>query len=179
KVVGYNNGVVHFGQRFPGKTVLSTVCCNQRARVKGDVAEFDAGVTVRQARDVLDKHGRELPVLPNYSYVALGTAFFVPIHGSASDFTTIAETIQKVVLYDPIKDQIVAAKRQDPAFGEFLYNLRAEVLLLRLQVQTKPKTRYDVKHYEMTRPTGQRVLEYFHDPRPSNVEIRKAGAKAE
>src|SRR5262249_45113267 len=86
KVVGYNNGVVHFGQRFPGKTVLSTVCCNQRARVKGDVAEFDAGVTVRQARDVLDKHGRELPVLPNYSYVALGTAFFVPIHGSASDF---------------------------------------------------------------------------------------------
>src|SRR5262249_2041832 len=29
KIVGYNNGVVHFGQRFPGKTVVSTVGCNQ------------------------------------------------------------------------------------------------------------------------------------------------------
>jgi hypothetical protein len=179
KVVGYNNGVVHFGQRHPGKTVLSTVCCNQRARVKGILAEVDAGVTVRQARDLLDKHGRELPVLPNYSYVALGTSFFVPIHGSASDFTTIAETIQKVILYDPVKDRILAATRQDPVFGQFLYNLSADVLLLRLQIQTKPKTGYSVRHLEVTRPSGQRVLEYFHDPQPSNIEIRKAGSKAE
>jgi hypothetical protein len=179
KVVGYNNGAVHFGHRYPGKTILSTVCCNQRARVKGNVAEFDAGVTVRQARDVLDKHGRELPVLPNYSYVALGTSFFIPIHGSASDFTTIAETIRKVVFYDPIKNRIVAATRQDPVFGHFLYNLSAHVLLLRLQVQTKPRSRYSLEHLEATRPTGQQVLDYFHDPGPSNVEIRKAGSQTE
>jgi hypothetical protein len=179
KVVGYNNGVVHFGHTYPGKTVISTIRCNRRARVKANVAEFDAGVTIRQARDVLDKHGRELPVLPNYSYVALGTSYFIPIHGSACDFTTIAETIQKVILYDPSKDRIVVAKRQDPAFGNYLYNLSAEVLLLRLQVLTKDKARYFVKQLQATRPDGPQVLNYFHDSRASNVEIRKAGSAAE
>jgi len=179
KVVGYNNGVVHFGHRYPGRTVLSTVRCNQRARLKGNIAEFDAGVTIRQARDVLDKHGRELPVLPNYSYVALGTSFFIPIHGSASDFTTIAETIHKVILYDPSEDRIVIAKRQAAAFGRYLYNLGAEVLLLRLQVQTKPKARYYVNQIQVIRPSGHEILEYFRDSRSSNIEIRKAGSAAQ
>jgi hypothetical protein len=179
KVVGYNNGVVHFGHRYLGKTVVSTVACNHRARVKGTIAEFDAGVTIRQASDVLAKHGRELPVLPNYSYVALGTSYFIPIHGSASDFTTIAETIQKVTIYDPAEDRIVAPKRQDTVFGDYLYNLSANVLLLRLQIQTKEKTRYYVNQLQVIRPSGQKILELFHDPGPSNVEIRKAGSRAE
>src|SRR4029077_11255678 len=106
KVVGYNNGVVHFGQRHPGKTVLSTVGCN-RVRVHQSVALCDAGVTVRQATDALRPRGQELPVLPNYSYVTLGTAFFVPIHGSASQCSTIGDTIEKVVLYDPVRDRLV------------------------------------------------------------------------
>ena len=63
KIVGYNNGVVHFGQHYAGKTVVSTVRCN-RARIQGSEAVFDAGVTIRQAMDALGRHGKELPVLP-------------------------------------------------------------------------------------------------------------------
>ncbi len=178
QIVGYNNGVVHFGQRFPGKTVVSTVRCNHRARVRGEVAEFDAGVTIRQAMDLLGPLGRELHVLPNYSYVSLGTSFFIPIHGSASKFTTIGETIEKVILYDPVRERFLAAKRGDPAFGRFMYNLNAGVLLLRLRMQTKEKSRYYVKHFQAINPSSREILAYFHDNRPSNVEIRKAGSAA-
>jgi hypothetical protein len=179
KVVGYNNGVVHFNQQHPAKTVVSTVRCNRVARVKGQVAEFDAGVTVRQAMDVLRPFGKELHVLPNYSYVSLGTAYFIPIHGSAGTFSTIAEAIEKVVVYDPAEDRFVLAKRGEPAFGRYLYNLTAEVLLLRLTLQTKDKSRYYVRQLQSANPTNQEILGYFHDDRPSNVEVRKAGSAAD
>jgi hypothetical protein len=178
KVVGYNNGVVHFGQVHPGKTVVSTVGCNRLTRVNGTVAKFDAGVTIRQAMDVLGPRGQELPVLPNYSYVSLGTAYFIPIHGSASKFSTVAETIDKVVLYEPAQERIRVARREDPVFRHYLYNLAADVLLLRLYVRTKEKTRYYVRRREATDPSSAEILGYFHDNGPANVEIRKAGAAA-
>src|SRR5262245_20567181 len=81
KIVGYNTGAVHFGHRFPGKTVVSTTGCNHRLKLRGDVVELDAGVTIRQATDFLKRHDRELHVVPNYSYVCIGTGFFIPIHG--------------------------------------------------------------------------------------------------
>src|SRR5262249_28628547 len=49
KVVGYNNGVNHFGHRFPGKTVVSTVHCDRIVRDGPDVLKVDCGATVRQA----------------------------------------------------------------------------------------------------------------------------------
>jgi hypothetical protein len=176
KIVGYNNGVVHFGQQFPGKTVISTVRCNQRARVRGDVGEFDAGVTIRQVTAVLGSVGRQLHVLPNYSYVSLATAFFIPIHGSANKHSTIAETIEKVVLYDPVRDRFLVARRGEPTFGQFVYNLTAEVLLLRMVVQTTEKATYLVRKREVVNPSSQEIIAYFHDKTPSNVEIRKAGS---
>ncbi len=179
KVVGYNNGVVHFGQAFPGKTVVSTVRCNRLARVQGSLAEFDTGVTIRKAMDVLGPHGRELPVLPNYSYVSLGTAFFIPIHGSASTDSTIADTIEKVLLYDPVQDRCLTARREDPAFGQYLYNLAADVLLLRVCLRTKEKSRYFVRQLESQDPPAQEIWSYFHDSKASNVEVRKAGSAAE
>jgi hypothetical protein len=179
KVVGYNNGVVHFGQRFPGKTVVSTVRCNRLARVQGPLAEFDTGVTIRQAMDVLGPRGKELPVLPNYSYVSLGTSFFIPIHGSASTFSTVAETIDKVLLYDPVQDRCVTARREDPAFGRYLYNLAADVLLLRVCLRTKDKSRYFVQQVESRDPPAREIWSYFHDAKASNVEVRKAGSAAE
>jgi hypothetical protein len=179
KVVGYNNGVVHFGQKFPGKTVVSTVRCNRLARLKGSLGEFDTGVTIRQAMDVLGPQGKELPVLPNYSYVSLGTAFFIPIHGSASTFSTIAETIEQVLLYDPIQDRCITARRKEPAFARYLYNLAADVLLLRVCLQTKDKSRYFVRRAETRNPPAQEVWSCFHDTRASNVEVRKASSAAD
>src|SRR5262249_34907768 len=90
KVVGYNNGVVHFWQRHPGKPIVWPVLCNRIVRVAPNEIKADCGATIRKARDFLAEAGQELHVLPNCSYVCLGTAFFVPIHGSASDYATVA-----------------------------------------------------------------------------------------
>src|SRR5262249_5105415 len=49
QVVGYNNGVVHFGHRFPGRTIVSTVRLDRVVRTGPDTIKADAGVTVRQA----------------------------------------------------------------------------------------------------------------------------------
>jgi hypothetical protein len=176
KIVGYNNGVIHFGQRYPGKTILSTVGCNRVARLRGDLARFDGGVTIRQAMEMLRAQGKELHVVPNYSYVSMGTAYFIPIHGSASKYCTVAETIENVVLYDPFEDRFFAASRPDAAFGHYMYNLSADVLLLQLTVKVKEKTRYYMKMQKLANLSSRQVWDFFQDPTASNVEIRKAGA---
>src|SRR5262249_16931245 len=129
KVVGYNNGAVHFGQRFPGRTILSTSRCNRLAPCNCHLAKFDGGVTVHQASAALSRAGKELYVLPNYSYVSLGTSFFVPIHGSASECSTMGDSIEKVVLYDPVTDYIFTARRGDTAFQSAIYDLDRHLLL--------------------------------------------------
>ncbi len=173
KIVGYNNGVVHFGQRYPGRTVVSTVRCNRLARVNGRFAKFDGGVTIRQAVDVLHPVGKEFYVVPNYSYVALATSFFIPIHGSASDYATMGETIERVLLYDPVEDRLISARRTDPEFRERLYNLQRDTLLLRLVFRIKPKSRYFMKHEQLQHPTGQQVVAVFRDQQAANIEIRQ------
>jgi hypothetical protein len=176
KIVGYNNGVVHFGHRYPGRTVVSTVRCNRVARVRGETATFDAGVTVRQAVEVLRRYGKEMHVLPNFSYVSLGTSFFVPIHGSASEFSTLGDTIERVILYDPAQDRFLAGKRESAAFRQNVYNLERDLLLLRLRLRVKEKSSYYVQLSRVEGLTGHEVLEIFRDPKPSNIEIRKAHA---
>jgi hypothetical protein len=176
KIVGYNNGVVHFGHSYPGKTIVSTIRCNRTARIKGNLARFDGGVTIHQAMEVLRKDGKELHVIPNYSYVSMGTSYFIPIHGSASSYSTIGETIEKVLLYDPSTDRFLAATRKDAVFGQYMYNLAAEVLLLRLTVRVKEKSRYFIQIQQLADPSSQELLSFFHDKKAANVEIRKARA---
>jgi hypothetical protein len=178
KIVGYNNGVVHFGHKYPGKTIVSTVHCNKMKRVNGQVAWFDCGVTIRQANELLLPESKEFYVLPNYSYVALATAFFIPIHGSASDFSTMGETIDRVLLYDPADDRFIRARRDDPVFRERYCNLKRDTLLLRLVIRVKPKSQYFMKHLRMEDPTSEQVLSAFQDKLASNVEIRKSKAES-
>jgi hypothetical protein len=176
KVVGYNNGIVHFGQKFPGKTIVSTVHCARVVRAGDSIIKADSGVTVRKAMDFLAGSDQELHVLPNYSYVCLGTAFFIPIHGSASAFSTVAETIVKVVLYDPVADRLIAATRDEPAFQERVYETNSPVLLLRLYLRVKPKARYFVHREELDGPDSETLLKILQDNQAANVEIRKAQA---
>jgi hypothetical protein len=176
KVVGYNNGVVHFGQRFPGRTIVSTVRCNRLTRAGAELLKADCGATIRQARDFLAASNQELYVIPNFSYVSLGTAFFIPIHGSASDFSTVADTIIKVVLYDPVEDRIIVATRDEPDFRERVYDMKSRVVLLRLYLRIKPKGRYYVQSEELDSPDSQLLLRAFQDEQASNVEVRKSQA---
>jgi hypothetical protein len=176
KVVGYNNGVIHFGQRHPGKTILSTVRCNRIVRMGPDLLRVDCGATIRDATTFLAAAGQELHVLPNYSYVCLGTAFFVPIHGSAADYSTVADTIVRALLYDPARDRFLVAAREDAAFRDNVYNLAAGILVLRLWLRVKPRARYFVRHEERTDPSGEELLDALRDPGATNVEIRKSRA---
>jgi hypothetical protein len=176
KVVGYNNGVNHFGHRYPNKTIISTVLCNRVVRIGPRLVKADCGATVRQALDFLAGAGYELPVVPNFSYVCMGTSFFVPIHGSAADVSTVADTITRVLLYDPSADCVIRARRDEPAFGKYAYNLNADVLLLRLVVRITPKSRYFVHKEVIENPGATDVVQALRDARASNVEIRKASA---
>jgi hypothetical protein len=176
KVVGYNNGVIHFGQRFPGRTVVSTVLCRRIVRTGTDIIKADGGATVRDATSLLRGSGQELYVLPNYSYVCLGTAFFVPIHGSAATYTTVADTIVKVLLYDPVNERFLMGTRDQPAFRDYVYNLETPMLLLRVCMRVKPASQYFVCRQEWENPSGPDLLGALLNPKASNVEIRKAQA---
>jgi hypothetical protein len=178
KPVGYNNGVNHFGHVYARRTVVSTVLCKRTTMAGPDILKADCGTTVRKALDFLAGSDRELPVVPNYSYVCLGTAFFVPIHGSAADFSTIAETITRAVLYDPLTDRIISVASDEPEFRSFVYNLHADVLVLRLYLRVKPKSRYFIHKEELANPSGNDLLAALRDPKAANVEIRKASADA-
>ncbi len=179
KIVGYNNGVVHFGQRFPGQTVVSTARVNGRAAVRGSTAQFDAGVTVRRAMDVLAAAGKELPVVPNYSYVCLGTAFFVPIHGSAAACPTLGDALTRVLLYDPVRDKLVAGGRSSSSMRDYMYNLDRPALLLRLRVRVQDRTDYFMQRRRLERPAGRDLLALLQDRAAANVELRKARAADE
>ena len=176
RVVGYNNGVAHFGHRHPGKTIVSTVRCHRMAFAGPNTLKADSGATVRNALDFLAQSQQELYVVPNYSYVSLGTSFFVPIHGSAVEYSTVADTIRRVVLYDPDSDRIIAAGRNDAAFREHVYNQESRAVLLRLYILAKPKSRYFVHRETLENPSAAQLLAALSDSSATNVEIRQAHA---
>jgi hypothetical protein len=128
------------------------------------------------ALDFLARFDQTLPVIPNYSYVCLGTAFFVPIHGSAADFSSVAETITRVVLFDPVHDRLIMAKRDDPAFQEHVYNPGSALVLLTLDLRIKPKSRYYVRRQELESPLSADIVGALRDEQATNVEIRKPSA---
>jgi hypothetical protein len=178
KVVGYNNGVNHFGHRYPGRTILSTIHCRRMAHAGRHTLKADCGATVRNALDFLARNNQELYVVPNYSYVCLGTSFFVPIHGSAVDFSTVADTICRVVLYDPDSDRIISAARDDVAFREHVYDQQSRVVVLRLYILAKPKSSYFVHRETLENPSASDLLSALRDPHSTNVEIRQSQAKS-
>ncbi|MHB1556106.1 MAG: hypothetical protein ACYC61_01370 [Isosphaeraceae bacterium] len=178
RVVGYNNGVHHFGHRYPGRTIISTVRCRRTVPVRAGAARLkaDCGATIHDAMACLAERGEELHVVPNYSYVSLGTAFFVPIHGSAVDYATVADTITRVVLYDPERDRIVSARREDRDFAENVYNLQSPAVVLRLYLRARPKSRYFVRRETLTDATAAELLAALRDVEAENVEIRQGHA---
>jgi hypothetical protein len=176
RVVGYNNGVNHFGHRYPGRTVVSTIRCRRVVHAGPGVLKADCGATIRSARDYLGGRSEELFVLPNYSYVSVGTSFIVPIHGSSVDYATVADTACRVVLYDPDTDRIISAERDAGAFRENVYNSRSRAVVLRLYLRTKPKSRYYVRRETWMDAGADKLLAALRDGNAANVEIRQAHA---
>ena len=176
KVVGYNNGVAHFGHRHPEKTIISTVRCHRMAFAGPQMLKTDAGATIRMHSISSLNPTRELYVVPNYSYVSLGTSFFVPIHGSAVDYSTVADTICRVVLYDPDSDRVVVAGRDDAAFQEHVYNQEVSPRAAAALYSREAKSRYFVHREVLENPSSGDLLAALHVSSATNVEIRQAHA---
>ncbi|MEQ9406155.1 MAG: hypothetical protein RIK87_00455 [Fuerstiella sp.] len=186
-IAGYNNGVNHFGWRHVGCTVVPTIQTGRRIRLDGDQLTVDAGLTLKRCRTFLDDYeadtgdseqmsGYEFYVVPNYSYISMGTVFFVPVHGSGSDVSTLGDTIEWVRMYDPARDQVVEATRGETVFDNTMYNMHSGMVLLQLRFRLKPRCRYFMKEFQLDNPSASNIWQLFHDPEPSNIEIRRSRA---
>ena len=173
QVCGYNNGVNHFGWKFPNQTVIPTTQSGSILEVDGDHLQVDAGVTLKTAIAALSVVGKQFYVVPNFSYIAMGTAFFVPVHGSGSQVSTLGDTIQWVRLFDPKTGQCAEARRGEPLFDETMYNPGRGLVLLQLIFTVCESTDFYVQQSELTNPTAQDVWNVFQDPETSNIEVRK------
>jgi hypothetical protein len=81
-----------------------------------------------------------------------------------------------VVLYDPQRDRILVANRDQHAFRDLIYRLDQDVLLLRLYLRTVPRSRYFLQKEIVQRLTGAELVAILQDQKPANVEVRKAKA---
>ena len=204
QLAGYNNGVNHFGWKFPEKTVVLTTGlpgktrlsdasmldleARLRSAVQGEKLDstsqnnatvsdthftVDAGLTLKHCIQELNKAEREFYVVPNYSWISMGTLYFVPVHGSGSHVSTLGDTIEDVLLYDGDTEEFILTRRGETLFRDAMYDTSRHRLLLRLTLRVKPKSVYSVKHETLENPSAEDVLKVFEDPEASNVEIRK------
>ncbi|MCH5377126.1 MAG: hypothetical protein JJ992_24445, partial [Planctomycetes bacterium] len=77
------------------------------------------------------------------------------------------------------QDRILCAKRDDDAFRKFIYNQDCNVVLLRLYLRFKDKSRYYLEKETLTNPDSEKILSVFQQPGASNVEIRKSKASSD
>lgn len=196
QIAGCNNGVNHFGWKYPNQTVVLTtsipgdVCLStvrsttlQSPETSGGTGStlesqaalvtVDSGLTLNHCIRQLNKAELEFYVVPNYSWISMGTLFFVPVHGSGSRVSTLGDTIEHVLLYDGDNERYVQANRGDDVFRYAMYDRKRHWLLLNLTLQVKPKSKYFVRRSKLENPTAEIIQNLFNDPEASNVEIRK------
>jgi hypothetical protein len=187
-IAGYNNGVNHFGWDFPDRTVVLTTSIPGRTRIQtvespgrspARILRADAGLTLNHCIRALKRAGLEFFVVPNYSWISMGTLFFVPIHGSGSRISTLGDTIDEVLLYDGDHDQFIRARRGDLLFRESMYSKNRHLLLLRMKLSVKPQSQYFVKRFKLQNPSAQEILDLFVDSEACNVEVRRSTASSD
>lgn len=175
-LAGYNTGVTHFGWKYPGKTVVRTTSTGRLVRIRERTVTVDAGVLLKRVIGELRAQGKELFVVPNYSYISLGTTFMVPVHGSGSEVSTLGDSIESVLAYDPTSDEFVRLRRGDERFGRCMYNPTSGLLVLRLTLRIRESSRYFVKRTQLMSPSAADIWQTFADPTASNIELRKSRA---
>ncbi len=179
EVCGYNNGVNHFGWKHDGRTIVPTTDTGATIEIEDDHVLVDAGVTLNRCIQTLADAGRQFYVVPNYSYIGMGTVFFVPVHGSGSDVSTLGDTIEWVRLFNPETGEFLEAARGEPLFQNTMYNRRSGLILLQLIFRVREATQYFVQKTEQTAPTAEQVWNVFFDQETSNIEIRKNRAASD
>jgi len=175
-LAGYNTGVTHFGWSYPGKTVVRTTSAGHLVRVRDKSVTVDAGVLLKRVVAELRARGKELYVVPNYSYISMGTTFMVPVHGSGSEVSTLGDTIEQALIYDPGEDRIRRIKRGDEWFDRWMYHPPSGILVLRLRLHIRDQSRYFVTTSQLDHPSPAEIWRTFADPLAANIELRKTRA---
>jgi hypothetical protein len=145
-------------------------------RIGETTVTVDAGVLLKRVREELAGRGKELYVVPNYSYISMGTTFIVPIHGSGSEVSTLGDTIDQALVFDPASNRIVRIRRGEERFARLMYNPQSGVLVLRLRFRIRDKSRYFVKRSRLDAPGPSDIWRTLSDGEASNVELRKSRA---
>ncbi|MDA0921823.1 MAG: hypothetical protein O2945_22380 [Planctomycetota bacterium] len=177
-IAGYNTGVDHFGWKYPGRSVVQTTGTGRLVRVRKKTITVDAGVLLKRVIRELAERGQELFVVPNYSYISLGTVFMVPVHGSGSEVSTLGETVVSALIYDPALDRILKVRRGDGCFESYMYNPGSGVLVLRLTLRIRPKSRYVVRRSQVGAHDADAILSAFDDDEAANIEVRKSSSSS-
>jgi hypothetical protein len=90
--------------------------------------------------------------------------------------STLGDTIERVLLYDPAIDRIVSISRGEPAFDRLMYAPQSGALVLRLTLRIRSQLRYFKQTTELNSPTATAVWQLFSDPTAANIELRKLRA---
>jgi hypothetical protein len=176
QLAGWNNGVVHFGWKFPGRTVVSTAASGRCLRIGRETVTVDGGLPLKQVLLALQAAGRSLPVVPNFSWISMGTAFFVPVHGSGCRISTLGQAVVRALVYDASENRLLRLHRDTSEFRRMMYDRSRPLLLLRMTLQTQQPLKYSVREESLQNPAAEQLLLAFADPEAANVEVRKARA---
>ena len=164
RVVGYNNGVIHFGHRYPGKTIVSTVRCRRPSATGRGRLKADCGATVREALDFLAASRRGTLRRPELLLRLPGDRLLRAdprvgrrlLHGGGHDRPG-----------RPLRPGAAIGSsrpsRDEPAFIEHVYNLRSRVVVLRLYLLAKPKSGYFVRSETLKNPSADDLLAALRD----------------
>jgi hypothetical protein len=136
----------------------------------------DGGLPLKQVLLTLQAAGRSLPVVPNFSWISMGTAFFVPVHGSGCRISTLGQAVVRALVYDASKNQLLRLHQDTSEFRRMMYDRSRPLLLLRMTLQTQQPLKYSVREESLQNPAAEQLLLAFADPAAANVEVRKARA---
>ena len=144
KVIVVGGGAIReiFGLRTRERIVVSTRNLTQISGVAEDgTCRLQAGVTFAAALRSLRGQDRTLALLPNYSYVTLGAALAVPLHGMNAKCPTMAAVVERMSLIDLRTGRLRQLQTQAEV-AQWMHLEPDTVLYLSADVRTEPITRF-------------------------------------
>ncbi len=178
QTVGMNIGVRHFGWTFPHRTLVQTTTLPQCNRWSEGRFKVNAGSPLKHCVEFLRTRNEQLLVVPNFTWVSAGTAFFVPIHGSASSVSTLGQSIESVLLFDGDSRRFVRARRGDGLFESLMYRQERLLVLLRAEFRTESRCTYRKQTETRKTPPAEEIWRLFFQSEFSHMELRKKHSKS-
>ncbi|MFG0287062.1 MAG: FAD-binding protein [Rhodopirellula sp. JB044] len=149
RVRGYDNARLYF-QR-PTSPRHTTVCLKRFCKtleidVEKQVAHVQAGANFGHLLPQLESRGLWLENYPNYHFISVGACIATAVHGSNLDKPFLADLVNSIRFYDRDQGGIVTLQRDDPGFGELIFNrvCPQNHIVLSAELQLCPRQYYEL-----------------------------------